>query len=109
VKKERTLADGARESAELSEQEKEFIAMAKTKSSGSTVTASQPPAAAQPVQAILPQMTSRMNIGARCRPEIVMTVKKASLERQLAGLEPYTMQDILEEALQHWLTVNGYL
>jgi hypothetical protein len=50
-----------------------------------------------------------MNIGARCRPEIVMTVKKASLERQLAGLEPYTMQDILEEALQHWLTVNGYL
>ncbi|MCA9047177.1 MAG: hypothetical protein KDA89_00515 [Planctomycetaceae bacterium] len=113
--KHRSLADGAKQSAQLSEQEQEFISRARSKGPAGTETeiqhTPQPPGApAVPVtQTILPQMTSRINIGARCRPEIALTVKKVSLERQMTGREPYTMQDIIEEALQQWLTLNGYL
>lgn len=36
-------------------------------------------------------------------------LKRASLERQLQGVEPSRLQDILEEALEPWLKANGYL
>lgn len=45
----------------------------------------------------------------RLRPELAAALKRASLERQLAGIQPNTVQDILEEALQPWLQANGYL
>jgi hypothetical protein len=34
--------------------------------------------------------------------------QRASLERQLNGTAPNTLQDILEEALEPWLRSNGY-
>lgn len=45
----------------------------------------------------------------RLRPEIAGALKRASLERALAGDEIYTQQDIVEYALEPWLANKGYL
>ena len=45
----------------------------------------------------------------RLRPEIAGALKRASLERQLSGEEPFTQQDIVEQALEPWLREEGYL
>jgi hypothetical protein len=45
----------------------------------------------------------------RFRSNIAAALKRASLERQLSGVTPSTLQDILEEAVQPWLRSNGYL
>ena len=37
------------------------------------------------------------------------TLKRATLERKLAGITPNAVQEILEEALEPWLKTNGYL
>ena len=45
----------------------------------------------------------------RLKPEIAAALKRASLERQLAGEEVYTQQDLVEEALEPWLRGEGCL
>lgn len=45
----------------------------------------------------------------RLRPEIASALKQASLQRQLNGIELYTQQDIVEEALLPWLQAEGLL
>ena len=45
----------------------------------------------------------------RLRPEIAGALKRASLERQLAGEDIYTQQDLVEQALEPWLRDEGYL
>lgn len=45
----------------------------------------------------------------RLKPEIAAALKRASLERQLAGEEVYTQQDLVEEALEPWLKREGIL
>lgn len=45
----------------------------------------------------------------RLKPEIAAALKRASLERQLAGEEVFTQQDLVEEALEPWLQGEGYL
>ncbi|QEG37708.1 hypothetical protein [Bythopirellula goksoeyrii] len=45
----------------------------------------------------------------RLKPEIAAALKRASLERQLAGEEIYTQQDLVEEALEPWLKGEGHL
>lgn len=45
----------------------------------------------------------------RLRPEVAGALKRASLERELAGEELFTQQAIVEEALEPWLTGEGYL
>ncbi len=45
----------------------------------------------------------------RLRPEIAGALKRASLERQLAGQEVYTQQDLIEQVLEPWLRTEGYL
>lgn len=45
----------------------------------------------------------------RLRPEIAGALKRASLERQLGGEEPYTQQDLVEQLLEPWLRENGFL
>jgi hypothetical protein len=70
----------------------------------------QPPAAeakegkGQPANA-----ASRMPLTTRIRTDFAIALKRASLERQLSGTVPNTLQDILEEALEPWLRLNGYL
>lgn len=45
----------------------------------------------------------------RLRPEVASALKRASLERQLNGVETYTQQDIVEEALLPWLQAEGLI
>lgn len=68
-------------------------------------------AAADPQEkpGLLPQMYNRVPITTRARPEVASALKRASLERQLAGKEPYYVQDILEAAVETWLRNNGHM
>lgn len=52
---------------------------------------------------------TRVPLTTRIRSDYAAALKRASLERQLSGIIPNTLQDILEEALQPWLRDNGYL
>lgn len=51
----------------------------------------------------------RASITTRIRSDFVMALRRASLERQLEGVEPNTVQDMLEEAIEPWLRAHGYL
>lgn len=52
--------------------------------------------------------TPRAPITSRIRADYVAALKRASLERQLAGQSPHTLQEFLEEALGAWLETHGY-
>lgn len=45
----------------------------------------------------------------RLRPEIAGALKRASLERELAGEEVFTQQSLVEQLLEPWLSSEGYL
>ena len=51
---------------------------------------------------------NRVPISTRLREDFAKALKRASLERQLKNIEPNTLQDILEEAVEPWLKANGY-
>jgi hypothetical protein len=84
-----------------------------------------PPAAAEPLaQPALPASITaaaqvaapspltgvgRVPVGARVRTDLAEKTKRASLERQLLGIQPNSMQEILEESLELWLLKHGYL
>lgn len=53
--------------------------------------------------------SSRAPVSTRIRVEYAEALKRASLERQLNKMEPSTLQDILEEAIEPWLRTNGYI
>ena len=52
---------------------------------------------------------ARAPISTRIRDDLAKALKRASLERQLEGVEPSTLQGILEEAIEPWLREHGYL
>jgi hypothetical protein len=52
---------------------------------------------------------ARVPLTTRLRADLAQALKRASLERQLAGIEPSHVQLILEDALEPWLRGNGYL
>ena len=52
---------------------------------------------------------SRVPLSTRMRGDFATALKRASLERQLEGIEPNTLTDILEQAVEPWLRNNGYL
>ncbi|MFL5328676.1 MAG: hypothetical protein ACJ8C4_07150 [Gemmataceae bacterium] len=64
------------------------------------------PAVAQ-IQATAPGMTARVPLSARVRTDIAVSLKRVSLERQLAGIYPNTLQAIMEAALTTWLEAEG--
>ncbi|MEO2090787.1 MAG: hypothetical protein ABGY75_14980 [Gemmataceae bacterium] len=71
-----------------------------------------PPAAKRPdVLSGPPRLlaTLLVPVTVRLRPEVASALKRASLERQLNGVETYTQQDIVEEALLPWLRAEGLL
>lgn len=76
------------------QREREFVHGAKA----TTTTA---PAAVSPF--------ARVPISTRIRSEYAEALKRASLERQLNKVEPNTLQDILEQAIEPWLKSNGYI
>ena len=51
----------------------------------------------------------RAPLTTRLRADYAAALKRASLERQLSGVTPNTLQEILEEALEPWLKVHGYI
>lgn len=53
--------------------------------------------------------TARAPLSTRIRADMASALKRASLERQLSGTAPHTLQDILEEAIEPWLKTHGYL
>jgi len=64
----------------------------------------------KPTAPIVPAANlNRVPISTRIRDDFARALKRASLERQLEGKEPNTLQDILEEAIEPWLKSNGYL
>jgi hypothetical protein len=67
----------------------------------------QPPAS----QAAVSHLTGigRVPVGARVRTELAAALKRASLERQLQGIQPNSVQEILEESLELWLLKHGHL
>lgn len=52
---------------------------------------------------------SRLPLTTRLRADLVKGLKRAALERQLDAVEPNTVQEILEEALEPWLRSHGYV
>ena len=64
----------------------------------------EPPAAPRPGRPV-----DRLPITSRVRADLAVALKRASLERQLAGVYPNSLQEILEEALEPWLRQHGYL
>jgi hypothetical protein len=74
---------------------------------------SAPPATSQKAPSVDHQAPgssmSRVPISTRMRSDFATALKRASLERQLNGTTPNTLQDILEEAVQPWLREHGYL
>src|SRR5581483_7716858 len=51
----------------------------------------------------------RAPLTTRVRADFAEALKRASLQRQLDGVTPNTLQEILEEALEPWLRKHGYL
>jgi hypothetical protein len=51
----------------------------------------------------------RVPLSTRIRSDFAAALKRCSLERQLQKIEPNTLQDILEQAIEPWLKTNGYL
>jgi hypothetical protein len=99
----RSLIEGVKSSRAVEEQ---FIYAGKPKAGEAKV---QPPHNAEPVAVKPTPQTSRVPFTTRVRSDIAHALKRASLERQLQSVEPNTVQDILEAALEPWLKTNGYL
>ena len=64
---------------------------------------SQPPTTKPDTNGVLPQMVGRKSLTIKLHPQVASDLKRLSLERQLNGLDPHTMQDMAEEAITAWL------
>lgn len=51
----------------------------------------------------------RLPFSSRIRADLALALKRASLERQLQGVHPNSLQEMVEEALEPWLRTHGYL
>jgi hypothetical protein len=69
-----------------------------------------PKPAAPPELAAVTKVTqvNRVPFTTRIRADLAQAVKRVSLERRLQEVEPNQVQEILENALEHWLRANGY-
>jgi hypothetical protein len=111
VKDRRTLKDGLKPDPEIDPKTaRDFVFQDKATPSG---TAAEPkpatPARLTPGTVNSPAQSARMPLTARILTEKFLALKRASFERQLQGIEPSSMQDIVEEALTPWLKKHGYL
>ena len=74
---------------------------------GKNSNGARPAASTQPSPATSP--LNRVALSTRIRADYFKALKRASLERQMSGTKPDTLQDFLEEAIEPWLKANGYL
>ena len=56
-----------------------------------------------------PKVTGRIAITVKVRPDVGAALKRASLQRQLDNVDPSTIQDIVDEALENWLVRAEFL
>jgi hypothetical protein len=56
-----------------------------------------------------PPPLGRASLTTRIRADFATALKRASLERQLHGVTPHTVQEMLEQAQEPWLKAHGYL
>lgn len=87
--------------------EEQFVYSDRSKKLDSGSSADPAPSKLPKSEAINP--SNRVPVSTRIRADYATALKRASLERQLDGETPNTLQDILEEALEPWLQANGYL
>ena len=59
----------------------------------------------------LPQFTmaGAVSLNVRIEPEISTALLRASMDRKIQRLDPFTQRDIVAEALAEWLKNHGYL
>ena len=101
--KRRTLADSLKANPQESRAvEEQFVY-------GEKPEASVPPTIPEPTAVRAATRVTRVPFTTRLRVDIAEAVKTASLKRQLQGIEPSQVQEILESALEPWLRANGYL
>jgi hypothetical protein len=111
MKDRRSLMEGLKTGGEMDRSvEEQFVFAGKAK-----------PDQAMPAEAAAPtpeaanakgptgNVIGRVPLTTRVRADFATALKRASLQRQLDGVSPNTLQDILEEALEPWLRANGYL
>ncbi|GAB5515221.1 hypothetical protein [Rhodopirellula baltica] len=101
----RSLVEGLSNTPEVKSLEKEFVFGEKSaeKDEDTELRLDEPKASSEEV---MPQYRGRVPLTTRCRPELASAIKRASLERQLQGVEPSRIQDIIEQALERWLEAN---
>lgn len=109
-KDRRTLTEGLKSEPDVDpKMAHDFVYQ--TKSNPLPTSGAKPPdnarLAAAPVNP--PAQSALVPLTARIPAEKFQALKRASFDRQLQGVEPSTMQDIVEEALTPWLRKHGYL
>lgn len=101
----RTLIEGLKQTPTVEPTiERDFVFAGKATATGEEAIKSIPVAPSTSTAA-----STRAPISTRIRSDYAAALKRASLERQLAKVEPHTISDILDEALEPWLKANGYL
>ena len=101
----RSLVEGLSNTPEVKSLEKEFVFGEKAADKNED-SAPRLDEAKVSSEEVMPQYRGRVPLTTRCRPELASAVKRASLERQLQGVEPSRIQDIIEQALERWLDAN---
>ena len=111
MKDRRSLVEGLKTGSEMDRSaEEQFVFASKAKRDQAM-----PPQAAAPTpegitaKGATSNVIGRVPLTTRVRSDFATALKRASLQRQLDGISPNTLQDILEEALEPWLRANGYL
>ncbi len=111
MKDRRSLMEGLKTAGERDRSvEEQFVFAAKAKTEQAAH-----PAATAPAPEVKEgkrqtgSAVGRVPLTTRVRSDFATALKRASLQRQLDGVAPNTLQDILEEALEPWLRANGYL
>jgi hypothetical protein len=97
----RTLIDGLKQTPTVDpEIERQFVFRNKP---------AKPAEAKEQTHAKPARSIARTPLSTRVRADLAAALKRASLERELNGAEPYFIGDILDEVLEPWLRNNGYI
>ncbi|HZU36392.1 MAG TPA: hypothetical protein VFA18_10815 [Gemmataceae bacterium] len=110
MKDRRSLVEGLDNGGEVDRSvEEQFVFAGRAKADQPMQTQATP----RPTEAVEKGPTGnvigRVPVTTRVRADFATALKRASLQRQLDGVLPNTLQDILEEALEPWLRSHGYL
>lgn len=111
MKDRRSLMEGLNNGSDVDRSvEEEFVFAGEVKPDQPThsPTLAQNPKAGE-VKRHTGNIAGRVPLTTRVRSDFALALKRASLQRQLDGVLPNTLQDILEEALETWLRSNSCL